>query len=204
MEPSNFYHPVYAPFMPGEDSVPSTLMQQSSSNENLKWEQGARSQPPGQHVQPPPPPTSSSPPSGSQPVQSSIIQRPWPEIQLNPHLQLQESQETEPDPAVAKPSSKRYIRELHGRIEELEKSLRESELRRRIQAREIMTLYELNQFPSYHPSPLIQSYPENVIAYLCDGRYHMDGRLKYGGPTSSLHLTLKEQEAGEPWSALGA
>ncbi|EGE81552.2 hypothetical protein BDDG_04495 [Blastomyces dermatitidis ATCC 18188] len=241
MEPSNFYHPVYAPFMPGEDSVPSTLMQQSSSNENLKWEQGARSQPPGQHVQPPPPPTSSSPPSGSQPVQSSIIQRPWPEIQLNPHLQLQESQETEPDPAVAKlgsvltlaclncrakkikcqpenggckkckrlgipcpgpemderkrPSSKRYIRELHGRIEELEKSLRESELRRRIQAREIMTLYELNQFPSYHPSPLIQSYPENVIAYLCDGRYHMDGRLKYGGPTSSLHLTLKEQEA---------
>ncbi|KLJ06214.1 hypothetical protein EMPG_10363 [Blastomyces silverae] len=256
MEPSNFYVPVYAPFMSGEDSVPATLMQENSSSENLKWEDGAaaRSQPPGQHAQlqppPPPPPTSSSPPFGPQPFQSGIIQRPWPDIQLHPHLQLQESQEAEPGQPVAKsgsvltlaclncrakkikcqpenggckkckrlgipcpgpemderkrPSSKRYIRELHSRIEELEKSLRESELHRRIQSREIITLYKLTQFPSYHPSPLIQSYPENVIAFLCDGRYHMDGRLKYGGPTSSLHLTLKEQEDGEPWSALEA
>ncbi|OAX81431.1 hypothetical protein ACJ72_04224 [Emergomyces africanus] len=103
-----------------------------------------------------------------------------------------------------RPSSKRYIRELHNRISELEKSLRESEFHRGIQAREIMTLYELNQFPGYHPSPLTKAYPENVIAFLCDGRYHLDGKVKYGGPTSSLHLSVKENEVGEPWSTLGA
>ncbi|KAG5305122.1 pathway-specific nitrogen regulator NirA [Histoplasma capsulatum G186AR] len=103
-----------------------------------------------------------------------------------------------------RPSSKRYIRELHNRIDDLEKALRESEFHRSIQAREIMTLYELNQFPSYLPSPLIRTYPENIIACLCDGRYHLDGRVKYGGPTSSLHLTVKEHEEGESWSTLSA
>ncbi|PGH36637.1 hypothetical protein GX50_00499 [[Emmonsia] crescens] len=103
-----------------------------------------------------------------------------------------------------RPSSKRYIRELHNRIEDLERSLRESEFHRSIQAREIMTLYEVNQFPSYRPSPLIRTYPENVIACLCDGRYHLDGKVRYGGPTSSLHLTVKENEDGELWSTLGA
>ncbi|OJD19355.1 hypothetical protein AJ78_00717 [Emergomyces pasteurianus Ep9510] len=102
-----------------------------------------------------------------------------------------------------RPSSKRYIRELHNRITELEKSLRDSEFHRNIQAREIMTLYELNQFPSYHPSPLTKTYPDNVIACLCDGRYHLDGKVKYGGPTSSLHLGAKESEDREPWSTLG-
>ncbi|EGC47160.1 conserved hypothetical protein [Histoplasma capsulatum var. duboisii H88] len=82
-----------------------------------------------------------------------------------------------------RPSSKRYIRELHNRIEDLEKALRESEFHRSIQAREIMTLYELNQFPSYLPSPLIRTYPENIIACLCD---------------------VKEHEEGEPWSTLSA
>ncbi|PGH04920.1 hypothetical protein GX51_03216 [Blastomyces parvus] len=251
MEPSNFYVPAYAPLLSGDDSVPTTLMQQnSSSDENLKWEAGdpARSQPPAaQHLPPVPPPTAVSPLYGPQLIQTSVIRRPLPE---SPQLQLHESREMEAGQTVAKPgsvltlaclncrakkikcqpenggckkckrlgipcpgpevderkrpSSKRYIRELHGRIEDLEKSLRESELHRRIQAREIMTLYELNQFPSFHPSPLIRSFPENVISYLCDGRYHMDGRLKYGGPTSSLHLTLKDQEDGEPWSALEA
>ncbi|QSS58369.1 hypothetical protein I7I51_07793 [Histoplasma capsulatum] len=200
-------------------------------DENLKREAGAatRPQPPVQQVQPTPQPAS-SPPFGPQPSQPNVVQRPWPGIQPRSRLRLQGSPETEtiqtvgkpedggckkckklgipcPGPEVderKRPSSKRYIRELHNRIEDLEKALRESEFHRSIQAREIMTLYELNQFPSYLPSPLIRTYPENVIACLCDGRYHLDGRVKYGGPTSSLHLTVKEHEEGEPWSTLSA
>ncbi|PGH04288.1 hypothetical protein AJ79_07135 [Helicocarpus griseus UAMH5409] len=103
-----------------------------------------------------------------------------------------------------RPSSKRYIRELHNRIEELEKNLRESQYHRNLQAREIMTLYDLNnQFHRSYPKPSInRPFPTNIISRLCDGRYQLDGTIRYAGPTSSLHLALDETNDNEAWSAL--
>ncbi|EEH21737.2 hypothetical protein PABG_03953 [Paracoccidioides brasiliensis Pb03] len=103
-----------------------------------------------------------------------------------------------------RPSSKRYIRELHSQIEDLQQKLREIEFQKKVQAREILTLYELNQFPSYHPSSLPKTPPGNIIACLCDGRYQLDGTPRYAGPTSSLHLTLKEDDKNEVWSSVEA
>ncbi|KAK2836854.1 hypothetical protein FQN49_006657 [Arthroderma sp. PD_2] len=94
-----------------------------------------------------------------------------------------------------RPSSKRHIRDLHQRIHDLELALKQSEALRKAQSQNFYTLRGIAQCspPESPVSLLRQKVPDNIITRLCDGRYQLnydsEGRLRYFGPTSSLHLT---------------
>ncbi|KAK2743338.1 hypothetical protein FQN55_007273 [Onygenales sp. PD_40] len=103
------------------------------------------------------------------------------------------------------PYSKRYIRDLQQRIEDLEKALRESEHCRIRQQRDLINLTGLSQFSgAYHTGSFFSKKPpSSVILRLCDGRYQMDGKQRSFGPTSSLHLTVNVTE-DPTWSIIEA
>ncbi|KAK2807580.1 hypothetical protein FQN51_000013 [Onygenales sp. PD_10] len=104
-----------------------------------------------------------------------------------------------------RPYSKRYIRDLQQRIEDLEKALRESEHCRIRQQRDLINLTGLSQFSgAYHTGSFFSKKPpSSVILRLCDGRYQMDGKQRSFGPTSSLHLTVNVTE-DPTWSIIEA
>ncbi|KAK2811439.1 hypothetical protein FQN50_002062 [Emmonsiellopsis sp. PD_5] len=229
MENTGYFFP---PFVPGDDSIPLTLPQGTSVTGMLPAPlqlQGSSGSSSALSLRPQTFPQNQLRSPLSLPASQSAT-RNQPQPRPRPQIQSHNNQQEQPSRAVTKksvsgftiacancrskkikvgntvmPYSKRYIRDLQQRIEDLEKALRESEQCRIRQQRDLISLTGLNQFSgAYHTGSFFSKKPPStIILRLCDGRYQMDGKQRSFGPTSSLHLTVNVTE-DPTWSIIEA